>query len=323
MKFSPKVFGASLLAATLLLSNSLSWAYPDKVINWVVPYSPGGSADVVSRVLTNRLAEKMHATFVVNNKPGASALIGEEYVARAAGDGYTLLYDAFALATNPALMKDGRVKPETDFVPITQIVNMWSILVVPENAPYRTFAEFLDYARKNPGKLNIGVSAGSAGYLASELLKSVASINLVTVPYKGGAPAVQATVAGDVSVYFATAGSGMPFIKSGQLRPIAVAAPKRMAALPDVPTLTELGYPDLVVSEWAGLFAPKGTPDDVVQLLNKEIRAVLAEPKIQEQLVDKLGIELVSNSPQEFSAFVKGEITRWGDLIKKLNITVN
>ena len=314
---------AVLIAAVVLLLNDAAWSgYPDKIISWVVPYSPGGSADIVSRILTNRIAERMNARFTVNNKPGGSATIGQGFVARAAPDGYTLLFDGLAFATNPALIKQLPFDPENDFVPVTQIINMWTILVVPANSPYRTFAEFLDDARKNPGKLNMATaSAGSASSLAGELLKSVTKVDIVTVPDKGGAPATQATVAGEVSFYFATAGSGMPFIHSGQLRALAVAAPNRMAALPDVPTLTELGFPDLVVSEWTGLFVPKGTPDEIIQALSKEVRAVIAEPQIKEQLEGKLGIELVTSGPQEFSQLVKGEIKRWGDLIRKLALT--
>ena len=312
--------GAVLSAMMLVVSTAAFAAYPERPVTWIVPYAAGGSGDIVCRILSNHLNQKLNIRIVVENKPGGGAAIGQELAARARADGYTLLYDAFAMAINPSLLKDPKVDPEKDFATITQLTNMWSILVVPASSPYPTFAEFIEDARKNPGKLNFGASGASAGFLASELLKTAAKIDLVTILYKGGGPATQATVTGEVQVYFATAGSGMPFIKSGQLRALAVAAPKRINALPDVPTLIELGYPDFAVSEWTGMFAPKETPQDVIQYWNRELAAVMQEPAIQQQIGEKLGIEIVTGTPQQFGDFVKSESIRWGKLIKERNI---
>ena len=317
----PFALAAALVSGITLLWSSAAWsAYPEKPIWWVVPYSPGGSTDVISRVITVRIGERLNQRIHIENKPGASGSIGAEFVARAAPDGHTVLHDALALAVNPAL-KNMKFDPGRELVPVTQISNMWVILTAAANAPYNTLAEFIDYAHKNPTKVSYGsTGAGSAGHLTGELFKSVSKLDIVHVPYKGGGPGVVAAMAGEVSIYYAIAGSAMGAIKSGRLKALAVAAPARYAALPNIPTFAELGFADVVASEWNGLFVPKGTPAEIVDLLNKEVRAVLAEPAVREKLATTLGIDIVTSTPGEFDQFVQREALRWGRVIKQLNI---
>jgi tripartite-type tricarboxylate transporter receptor subunit TctC len=305
----------ALLAAVC----SAAAAYPEKPIWMVVPYSVGGSGDVTGRLLAKRLSERLGHQVLVDNKPGAGASIGEEHVARAAPDGYTVLYDATSLSVNPAL-RPLKFDAEKDLVPVAQVANMYVTLVAPANAPYNTLAEFLEYARKNPDKASYASAGpGTAGHLATELLKTQTKASILHVPYKGGGPAVLAAISGEVSVYFATPGSGMPHIRSGKLKPLAVAAPRRQPALPNTPTFAELGFPDVVASEWTGLFVPKGTPADVIQFLNKEVREIIAEPAMAEQF-SKMGVDTVTGTPREFQQFVSNETRRWGAIVRQLNL---
>lgn len=309
-----------LAAVTATLSGvaPATAAYPEKPIIWVVPYAPGGSADVVSRILAKRVSERLHQPVVVDNKPGATGAVGAEFVARAAPDGYTVLYQGFDLAINP-LVRQLSFNPIKQLTPVTQVSNMWEILVAPANAPYNTFAEFIDWAKKNPDKVNFGTTgAASAGHLSGEMFRKQSKLEMVHIPFKGGGPGVAGAVAGQVSIYWATPGSGMPFIQQGRLKPLAVSAPKRMATLPNVPTLTEVGYP-IVTSEWTGVLVPKGTPPQIVQLLNREIREILEEPPVAEQLT-KMGIDIVTSSPQEFDQFLQNETQRWGTVVRELNL---
>ena len=308
-----------VVMSAILVGGTARAAYPEKPILWIVSYPVGGSADVNSRIVANRLSERLNQRVVVDNKPGATGALGAQFVGRAAPDGYTVLYQSFDIVINP-LLRQLSSDPLKDLVPVTQMTNMWVILVAPTNAPYNTLAEFVEYARKNPDKANYGTTgAGSAGYMTSELFKRLAKLDMVHIPFKGGGPGVTATIGGQVSIYYATGGSAMSAIKGGRLKPLAVSGPTRMAALPDTPTFAELGYAGLVASEWAGVFAPRGTPSDIVQLLNREIRAVMAEPAVGEQMA-KIGVDVATNSPQEFDQFVQSERERWGKVVRELNL---
>jgi tripartite-type tricarboxylate transporter receptor subunit TctC len=302
-----------------MLSGASSGAYPEKQIWWIVPYAPGGSADVTSRILVTRLSQRLNQNILIDNKSGATGSIGATFVARAAPDGYTVGYGSFDLAINP-LVRELPYDPLKDLTPVTQLSNLWEILVAPADAPYNTFAEFMEWARKNPDKVNFGTTgAASAGHLSGELFKKASKLEMTHIPFKGGGPGVAAAVGGQVSIYWGTGGSAMPSIKAGRLKALAVTAPTRLPALPNIPTFKELGYPSLIVTEWTGVFVPKGTPADIVRLLNREIRETLAEPAIAEQLSSR-GIEIVTSSPEEFDQFVKGEVQRWRAVVKDLNL---
>ncbi|KAI3593514.1 BUG/TctC family periplasmic protein [Cupriavidus sp. U2] len=294
-------------------------AYPDRPIRMIVPYSAGGGADNTARVIAQRMSASMGQQVVIDNRPGAAGVIGEEAVAKATPDGYTVLYDASAFAVNPGLRKMS-FDPLKDLVPISLVATAANILVVPPNAPYRTVKEFIAYAKANPGKLTFAsAGSGSGSHLAGELLNAKAGIDLLHVPYKGGAPALTDVMGNQVSAYFGNVASTLNYAKGGKLKALAVTSLKRNPGLPDVPTLAESGLPDFEVLEWNGVWVPRGTPPEVVARLAKEVQGAVADPQVQDKL-RQMGLEPVGNSPQQFGRFVQGEAMRWGALVKQRSI---
>ena len=307
---------AAILAVACIPAAAQADAYPSKPIRLVVPYSAGGGADNAARIIAAR------QTVVIDNRPGGSGMIGAQAVATAAPDGYTVLYDASAFAVNPALRKMA-FDPAKDLIPVSLAVTVPNILVVSPSAPYKTVQEFVDHARKHPGEMTYAsYGAGSAAHLIGELLKNQAGIDLLHVPYKGGAPALTDVMGGQVNSYFANAASGMSYVKSGKLRALAVTSAKRMASMPDVPTLAESGFRNFEVLEWNGVFAPKGTPGEIVAKLSKEIQAATTDPATRQKLVG-LGVDPIGSSPEVFSTFVQAEMLRWAALVKSNKITVD
>jgi tripartite-type tricarboxylate transporter receptor subunit TctC len=287
-----------------------------------VPYSPGGGADNAARIIAARLTTTLGQTVVIDNRPGGSGMIGAQAVAQAAADGYTVLYDASAFAVNPALRKMA-FDPAKDLVPVSLAVTVPNIFVVPPSAPYKTVQEFVDHARKHPGEMTYAsYGAGSAAHLIGELLKNQAGIDLLHVPYKGGAPALTDLMGGQVNSYFANAASSIGYVKSGKLRALAVTSAKRMAALPDVPTLAESGFKNFEVLEWNGFFVPKGTPKEIVDRLSAEIKAATMDPSTRQKL-EGLGVDPVGSTPEAFAKFVQSEMSRWAALVKSNKITVD
>jgi len=268
------------IAAIAACAPLLGWAaWPDKPIRMVVPYAAGGGADNTARIVAQQMSAALGQQIVIDNRPGAGGVIGEDNVAKAAGDGYTVLYDASAFSVNPALRKLP-FDAAKDFIPVSLVATAPQILVVPENAPYRTVAEFLDFARKNPGKLSFASAGGGTGsHLAGEALNEQAKVNLMHVPYKGGAPALTDLMGGQVSAYFGNVASTLGYVKSGKLRALAVSSTRRVPALPDTPTLGESGLPGYNVVEWNGVFLPKGTPPDFVQKLGKAVQGRSTIPR--------------------------------------------
>ncbi|AZG16412.1 tripartite tricarboxylate transporter substrate binding protein [Cupriavidus pauculus] len=294
-------------------------AYPDRPIRMIVPYSACGGADNTARVIAQRMSASMGQQVVIDNRPGAAGVIGEEAVAKATPDGYTVLYDASAFAVNPSLRKMS-FDPLKDLVPISLVATAANILVVPPNAPYKTVKDFIAYAKANPGKLTFAsAGSGSGSHLAGELLNAKAGIDLLHVPYKGGAPALTDVMGNQVSAYFGNVASTLNYAKSGKLKALAVTSLKRNPGLPDTPTLAESGLPEFQVLEWNGVWVPKGTPPDVVARLAKEVQDAVADPQVQDKL-RQMGLEPVGNTPQQFGKFVQGEAARWGALVKQRNI---
>jgi tripartite-type tricarboxylate transporter receptor subunit TctC len=301
---------------------AMAQSYPAKTIRLIVPYSAGGGADNAARILAPQLSASMGQQVIIENRAGGSGSIGANAVAQADPDGYTVLYDASSFAVNPALRKLP-FDASKDLVPVSLAVTVPNILVVPPTAPYKTVAEFLDYARKNPGQMTYAsYGPGSAAHLIGELLKSQARIEMLHVPYKGGAPALMDVMGGQVASYFANAASSMNYIKSHKLRALAVTSSKRMASLPEVPTLAESGFKNFEVLEWNGFFVPKGTPKEVVARLNKAIQAAIKDPGTRKHL-QGLGLDPVGSSPEEFSKFVQAEMARWSTLVKSNKISVD
>lgn len=311
------------IAAIAACAPLLGWAaWPDKPIRMVVPYAAGGGADNTARIVAQQMSAALGQQIVIDNRPGAGGVIGEDNVAKAAGDGYTVLYDASAFSVNPALRKLP-FDAAKDFIPVSLVATAPQILVVPENAPYKTVAEFLDFARKNPGKLSFASAGGGTGsHLAGEALNEQAKVNLMHVPYKGGAPALTDLVGGQVSAYFGNVASTLGNVKSGKLRALAVSSTRRVPALPDTPTLGESGLPGYNVVEWNGVFLPKGTPPDIVQKLGKAVQAAVNDPTVRQKLL-QLGLEPAGTTPEAFARFVQDETGRVSALVRARNIRVD
>lgn len=312
------------LAAALAIASvpvvAFAQAYPSKVIRIVVPYSPGGGADNAARILAPRLSQQIGQQVIIENRAGGSGSIGANAVAQADPDGYTVLYDASSFAVNPALRKLP-FDAKKDLVPVSLAVTVPNILVVPPNAAYKTVSDFIEQARKKPGVMTYAsYGPGSAAHLIGELLKNQAKIDMLHVPYKGGAPALMDVMGGQVDSYFSNAASGMNYVKSGKLRALAVTSSKRMAAMPDVPTLAESGFKNFEVLEWNGFFVPKGTSPEIVARLSKEVQAALRDPATRSKL-QGLGLDPVGSSSDEFATFLASEMNRWASLVKSNNIT--
>jgi tripartite-type tricarboxylate transporter receptor subunit TctC len=323
MKQPQKRLLKSVVALAACAAPLLGWAaWPDKPIRMVVPYAAGGGADNTARIVAQQMSAALGQQIVIDNKPGAGGVIGADNVAKAAGDGYTVLYDASAFSVNPSLRKLP-FDAAKDFIPVSLVATAPQILVVPTSAPYKTVAEFIDFARKNPGKLSFASAGGGTGsHLAGEALNEQAKINLMHVPYKGGAPALTDVMGEQVSAYFGNVASTLGYVKGGKLRALGVSSIKRVPGLPDTPTLAESGLPGYNVVEWNGVFLPKGTPADIVQKLGKAVQAAVKDPTVRQKLL-QLGLEPAGTTPEAFVKFVQDETGRVSALVKARNIRVD
>jgi tripartite-type tricarboxylate transporter receptor subunit TctC len=311
-------FVAALAAALTVSFAAPASDYPNRPVTLVVAFPPGGPSDVLSRIVGRRMQDILHQPFIIENRPGSGGNIAAEQVARSPADGYTLLMgNNSILATNAALYKRLAYDPEADFIPISLIGTQANILVVNPNVPANSMAELIALAKASPGELNFASSGfGAAAHLAGELFKTEAGINIVHVPYKGAAPALQDVMAGHVQMMFATAASVIGLIKSGKVRALAVTTPKRTALLPDLPTVAELGIKGFDATTWHGLVAPAGTPKDIIDTLSFAVVEALKDEGTQKALVD-LGVDIVGNSPKEFEAYIKAEIPKWAAVVKQ------
>jgi tripartite-type tricarboxylate transporter receptor subunit TctC len=291
--------------------------YPTRPVTMVVAFTPGGASDVLARLLGRKLEAILGALFVIDNRPGAGGNVAAEAVAHTTPDGYTLLVGNNAiLATNAALYKKVNFDAEADFAPIGSIGSQANILVVNPAVPANSMAELIALAKANPGKLNFASSGhGLAAHLAGELFKAEAGIDLVHVPYKGAAPALQDVIAGHVQMMFATASSVVPHIRDGKVKALGVATLKRTAVMPDIPTIDELGLKGFDATTWHGLVAPARTPKEIVAALNRALVATLDDPAVKKSLAD-LGVDIISGTPEDFAAYIKSEIPKWTAIIK-------
>lgn len=323
-----KSFKTVLLALAILLLAGVAFAqdYPNKPIRMIVPFAPGGASDVVARILSPGLTKELGQQIVVENRAGASGNIGVEVAARAAADGYTILLGNIGtMAINPGLFPKFPIKPVQDFVAITMAVDAPTGLTVHPSVPSKTVAEFIEYAKARPGKLNYGTAGpGSNGRLEMELFMKKTGTNLIQVAYKGGAGAAAiGLLGGEVHCGFQTLASTITHVKAGKLRTLAVAAKERLASLPDVPIFPELGYKDMNSGSWQGVYAPKGTPAPVVQKLFTAFQKVLKDPEVIKRLRDG-GIEVsLSKSPEEFAVFMKEQNEKWVGIIKEVGVVMN
>jgi tripartite-type tricarboxylate transporter receptor subunit TctC len=291
--------------------------YPARPVMLVVGFPPGGASDILARIMTNKLASLLGQPFIVDNRPGAGGNVAGDVVAHAKPDGYTLLLGNNAiLATNASLYAKLDFDPERDFAPICLIGTQANVLVVNRDLPARSLAELIALAKANPGKLNFASSGyGLAAHLAGELFKAEAHVDIVHVPYKGSAPALQDLIAGENQMMFATTVGAMGFIKSGQVRPLAVTTLRRTAALPDIPTIDEQGIRGFDATTWHGLVAPAGTPKDIIATLNRATLEALGGAEVRRAL-GGLGVDIVGDTPEEFGAYIKAEIPKWAAVIK-------
>jgi tripartite-type tricarboxylate transporter receptor subunit TctC len=313
------------LAAWLLAAFSpavASAAYPDRVIRIVVPFAPGGGTDVVARTLAQDMARDLGANIVIENKPGAGTIIGTQAVAASERDGYTLLMGTFANAVNPSLNAKLPYDPHRDFAPVALIARSFNIVVVNPKSPFHSIADLIAAAKAEPEKLSYGTyGIGTSAHLAGELFKTLAGVKLTTVAYKGAAPAITDLVGGQIQVMFTTVASAAALISAGQLRALAVTSAERSPAFPDLPTVAEAGVPGYAAESWYGLFAPAGTPADVIDRLNKA-----AATAVQSEAFRRLGVNeglvMVAGPPDQLDRYFRGEEARWRQVIQDAKITV-
>lgn len=298
---------ALLAAGALALPASAraQGAWPERPIRIVVPFAPGGATDSTIRIVADRLGPALGQSIVIDNRSGGGATIGGGVVAQAAPDGYTYLFDGFPVVTNPLLLSNLPFDYRTAFVPVTQAARVPLALGVKADLPARTLPEFIELAKRQPGGLSCGYSGnGTGAQLAFLLLNQGAGINLVEVPYRGGADAVRDLAGGTLDCATLALLSLVPMVKAGSVRVLAVTGPSRTALMPDVPTLVESGYPDAAIEEWLGLFAPVGTPALILERLQASTAAALREPEVTQRLA-QLGAEPVGSTPADFTAFMR------------------
>ena len=305
------------LVTTLAAACAFAQAYPTKPIRVIVPFPPGGAVDFYARVVQPPLAELRGQQIVIENKVGASGMVGAEAVAKSAPDGYTLLLGNIAsLAINVGIYPKMPYDPLKDFTPVIRTVDVNYVLVVHPSLPVKTVAELVAYAKANPGKLSYGsAGSGSLPHLGTELFKAQTGTDMVHIPYKGGGPMVTDLLGGNVQLVIADQANLMPHVQSGKLRALAVATPRRSPNAPDLPTIAESGLAGFDATAWQGLVGPAGLPPDVVKRLNDAFNQVMAMPAVREKLVGG-GLEPVGGTPEQFRAFIASEIAKWTKISK-------
>jgi len=309
-------------AVALLAAHASAADYPTKAVRMIVPFAPGGSTDLVARIIAAELTGRLGQSVVVENKPGGGTLIGMQTVANAAPDGYTVLFGSSALANYPNLTRNVVLDVQRDLAPVTLVVSAAYAVLVHPSVPVRTVAELIAHAKARPGELNMGsAGSGSANHLAGELFKSMAGVDMVHVQYRGSGPALVAAMAGEVQVIIEPIISARSYIASGKLRALAVTSDRRSSALPELPTASESGLPRYEASFWLGMLAPSGTSSEVVDTLNRAVRTVLDDPKVKEQLAAQ-GVEPVGNSPAQFAARITDDIGKWGKVIRQAGVQI-
>jgi tripartite-type tricarboxylate transporter receptor subunit TctC len=311
---------ACILAGALGASSpGAAQDYPRKPIELVVPFVAGGTTDNIARLMAQRFSESWGQAVVVNNRPGGGSTIGSHVVAKAAPDGYTLLVNTISFAITAALQKLP-YDPINDFAPITELASLPLMLVVHPSLPATNLKEFIALARSRPAGWDFASSGtGTSPHLAAEMFKSAAGIDLVHVPYKGNAEAMNTLLGGHVKIYFALVPAALQHVKAGSLRALAVTTEARLPYLPDVPTIAEQGFAGYEISSWQGVFAPAGTPKEIVAKINRELVRMLAEPEIRAR-ISREGADPVGSTPDAFAQRVKDEITKWSKVIKAAGI---
>ncbi|VCU69059.1 Tripartite tricarboxylate transporter family receptor [Pigmentiphaga humi] len=312
---------ALAFALAALPLGAIAQEYPTRPIQLIVPFAAGGAIDQMARAMGGALARELGQPVVIENKPGAGGNIGADQVAKAQPTGYVLLVGTSAThGVNPSLYPKMPFDAVKDFTPVAHWGSVPNVLVVNASSNIRTVPELIAQAQRDPGKLSFGSAGnGTSLHLAGELFKQAAKVNLIHVPYRGGAPASLDLLAGNITMMFDTVAVSLPNLRAGKTRALAVAAPARHFALPDVPTFAELGYPDVVAATWAGVFAPAGTPEAIVKKLTEANRKALEDPNVVDVL-RKTGVQIDYKNSPDFGKYVAGEIALWGDIIRRNNI---
>jgi tripartite-type tricarboxylate transporter receptor subunit TctC len=308
------------LAFALAASNA-SAQWPTKPVTFIVPYPPGGGTDVIARILQDPLSKQLGHPIIIDNRGGAGGSIGTAIAARAAPDGHTFLFTLSSHSINPVIYKALPFDTERDFRPVSMVASLPQLFAVNPSTPYKSFAELMAFVKENPGRIDFAsVGIGSPSHMAGELLKMRLNAFMVHIPYRGGGPAVMATMAGDVPLLIVSIPAAMSQVRAGRLRPLAVSTRARTPILPDVPTVAEAtGLKDFEVDSWYAVFAPAKTPDDVVRRMNKEIAEVVRRPEIKAKLLEQ-GAVGVSSTPEALSATVRREIAEWHGVVDRARI---
>ncbi|MFN0160902.1 MAG: tripartite tricarboxylate transporter substrate binding protein [Burkholderiales bacterium] len=304
------------LTASLVAPVAQAQAYPSKPIRMIVPFAPGGGTDILARIIGQGLAEAWGVAVNVENRAGASGNLGTELVARSAPDGHTLVMAINTHAVNATLYSKLPFDPVKDFIPVILAATTANILVVHPSVPANTVQELIALAKSQPGKFNYASGgSGTTSHLAAELFKTMAGVDMVHVPYKGGGAAYTDLIAGQVQLFFVGIPGTLQYIKTGRLRPLGVTTPRRSPAAPDVPTIAEAGLPGFSATTWWGILAPAGTPRPIVDRVDQEVARILKLPDVRAKF-DAQGFEPVSSTPESFAAFMKSEIELWGRAVR-------
>ena len=315
-----------IVATGLFLMNSTMSlaAYPDRPVKVVIPFAAGGGADIVGRLVFQKLSTRLGQSFVIENRGSAGGIIGADMVAKAAPDGYTLLLGQTGPnAINPALFSKMPYDPIKDFSPIIQLTSYPYVIVVNPNVPVKNLQELIALSKAKPGSLSFGTAGtGSSAQLAAELFMQATNITMTHIPYNGAGTALMDTMAGVVSLTFGDAASATPLVTSNSLRAIAVTSKRRSALLPQVPTVIESGYPGFEAVAWHAVLAPAKTPPEIIQKLNSEIAIVLSDPELQKRLSQD-GIEIIGSSAEDFSIYIKNEVAKWAKVVRDANIKLD
>jgi tripartite-type tricarboxylate transporter receptor subunit TctC len=314
---------AITLCAALVSTHASAQAYPTRPVRIVVPFPPGGTSDILARTIGARLQGPLGQPVVVENRPGAGGNIAADAVAKATPDGYTLLMGTSSLAISKSLYKKLNYDLLNDFAPITQAVNYTNLLVVHPSTGFSSVADLLAAARAKPGTLVYGTAGnGTPPHMTGELFKAYTGVDITHVPYKGGAPAIADLIAGQIPIMFDNVPPLLPHVRSGRIKALAVTSLQRIAVLPDVPTLHELGLKDFDAVGWNGLLAPAGTPRAIVNRVHDEVIHVLRIPEVRDGLTSQ-GADIVGNSPDEFAAWIRTEVKKWGDVVQRSGAKVD
>jgi tripartite-type tricarboxylate transporter receptor subunit TctC len=311
---------ALVLCSLFLAAANAQEAYPSRPVKFILPFPPGGGTDILGRIIAERLSASLGQPVVTENRGGAGGNVGAEAAAHSAPDGYTIVLVAPSLAISPSLYSKLNYDPVKDFSPISLVATVPNVMITNPSVEAKNLQEFIALARSRPGQMNFGSGgAGTSNHLAGELFNIVTGAKLVHVPYKGVNLAMQGVLAGEIQLVFIGIPAALPHIKAGKLRALALVAPQRSPALPEVPTVAEAGLKDFEVTTWYGVLAPAGTPRPIVTRLNGELVKIMHTPEVKERLAT-MATDPLTSTPEEFAAYLKREIAKWGEVVRKANL---